>query len=248
MSETPSIVAPNKSKAFKISLKAVAGAGGNITTASPPADPLDDLKMIIHLCSPLESIRDLELIYWPLPSKTGDRRRFRQYDNNGCDAYETELSGTAQVFTELRTALKLISPSSVSIHYKECSFYWKVMDVLKMLKVQQALTQDLNNHNCDEDGGECGCDCYFNQGSFNDFIIGKVSAITEESMEQDSKRLYSKEHLKDKECPVLMEPLKIGETFRLNCEHLISRSAFNRIANPKKCPLCRSEAHIIESI
>ena len=48
--------------------------------------------------------------------------------------------------------------------------------------------------------------------------------------------------LKEKECPVLLEPLKTGETCMLPCKHLLSREAFRKInmcPGHPKCPVCR---------
>ena len=51
---------------------------------------------------------------------------------------------------------------------------------------------------------------------------------------------FNKEFLADKECPVSREPLVAGETFKLPCEHLISRDSLMRLQGEKKCPMCRA--------
>jgi hypothetical protein len=51
---------------------------------------------------------------------------------------------------------------------------------------------------------------------------------------------FNKEFLADKECPVSREPLVAGDTFKLPCEHLISRDSLMKLQGEKKCPLCRA--------
>jgi hypothetical protein len=52
---------------------------------------------------------------------------------------------------------------------------------------------------------------------------------------------FNKQELVGKECPVSLEPLKVGQTFKLPCDHYVSRDAFFKIKGVKKCPLCRAE-------
>ena len=50
------------------------------------------------------------------------------------------------------------------------------------------------------------------------------------------------EIIKDKECPVLLEPLKAGKACMLPCKHLLSQEAFAKIKKTEghpKCPCCR---------
>jgi hypothetical protein len=50
------------------------------------------------------------------------------------------------------------------------------------------------------------------------------------------------EIVKDKECPVLLEPLKAGKACMLPCNHFLSQEAFaniKKIEGHPKCPCCR---------
>ena len=50
------------------------------------------------------------------------------------------------------------------------------------------------------------------------------------------------EIIKDKECPVMLEPLKAGKECMLPCKHLLSQEAFAKIKKTEghpKCPCCR---------
>jgi hypothetical protein len=55
-------------------------------------------------------------------------------------------------------------------------------------------------------------------------------------------RTEIEEIIKDKECPVLLEPLKAGKACMLPCKHLLSQEAFTKIKKTEghpKCPCCR---------
>ena len=50
--------------------------------------------------------------------------------------------------------------------------------------------------------------------------------------------------IKDKECPVMLEPLEVGKVCMLPCKHLLSQEAFEKINKGEhhpKCPCCREE-------
>jgi hypothetical protein len=69
-------------------------------------------------------------------------------------------------------------------------------------------------------------------------------------LERGSMLLAKRAKIKDKECPVLMTPLVLGETVELRkCGHMLSKQAFvkmmteGRVSATVKCPLCREEHH-----
>jgi len=54
----------------------------------------------------------------------------------------------------------------------------------------------------------------------------------------EGKRLQYEKELEGKECPVLMEPLKINASMKLKCGHYLSRTAWHKQTGTL-CPLCR---------
>jgi hypothetical protein len=64
------------------------------------------------------------------------------------------------------------------------------------------------------------------------------------SLYRVTKQLHKEEQIKDKECPVLQEPLKPSARKFNKCGHYISAEAFFKLqwdGSVKKCPLCRAE-------
>lgn len=74
---------------------------------------------------------------------------------------------------------------------------------------------------------------YYRWLEFNLMLCGLINYTIDES---------TKEMIKEKECPVLLEPLELGKIMILNCKHMVSKEAFNQIVKNDmhpKCPVCR---------
>lgn len=80
----------------------------------------------------------------------------------------------------------------------------------------------------------------YNWNTSNQFMehCGLFAIIT--AHKKRAIKRFNNQFLADKECPVSREPLVAGETFKLPCEHLISRDSFIKLQGEKKCPLCRA--------
>jgi len=201
----------------------------------------EDLTMTLILGGPTVEDRNLTMTFTPLPSKKGCSVRLTHYfgSEKSAPVYTKDFDTWEPVFDELRMCIVLQDPTSFMLSYKHLHMPWKCQDVLKRIAVQEGLLRKLNGHECefcepdDHDIGIC---------HFHDFIIEKAKAVIHETMEYDSKYMWKEELLRDKECPVLMEPLRPGHTYKLPCSHFISMEAYDRLVCPRKCPMCRADA------
>lgn len=203
--------------------------------------PKENLSLRLWLCSPVKEETDLEMTITPLPSKDGMSVRIHHYNGDGCDGYTKDFEkGWEYLFDNLRMCLGLQRPSQVSLSYKGLSMKWDCQKTLDRLSVETKLDNKRNGHHCEE--SECDGDCdEVSNITFSNFILAKVTSIVHETMEYDSKRLHVESMLKDKECPVLMEPLRPGHAYRYRCGHYISKEAHDKLTSPKMCPMCRAE-------
>lgn len=200
----------------------------------------ESLTLRMMMFSPISTEPDLELTFTPLPSKNGQSILLTRYNGNGLDQYTKDFTTWEPIFDELKMCLRLQRPSSVSLGYKGLTYHWKCQETLQRLLVEQRLLRTMNNHDCEIN--DCDPDSHdVDNGDFWNFIIDKAQAIIHETMEYDGKYLWKVELLRDKECPVLLEPLRPGATHRLPCSHFISTEAFYKLVCPRKCPMCRAD-------
>jgi hypothetical protein len=181
------------------------------------------------------------MTFTPLPSKKGNSVRLTHYygSEKSAPIYTKDFDVWEPVFDELRMCVMLQDPTTVMLSYKNLHMPWKCQDVLKRKIVEEALLRTMNKHACEE--SDCDGLHEIDNEDFHNFIILKVQAVIHETMEYDSKYLWKEEALLDKECPVLLEPLRPNHTYRLPCSHFISTEAYDKLAYPRKCPLCRAD-------
>ena len=236
--EIPSIAVPSKKS--KTIVKAVVAANAVITE---PRKLDQSLRLILF--SPLDKTNELELKFTPIPYKNGTRLSFHRYNGNGSEGYTNDDMLDTEALAELRMCLILQAPTSVSFSYKSLTYFWKAHDVLTQISVKQKLFRKLNDHDCECD--DCDPDRHdLNETDFYDHIINTVSVTISQPMKDDGKNLYLMKELEGKECPVLLEPLRVGYSIRLSCHHYMSREAWEKTKSDgsiKRCPLCRANGH-----
>ena len=207
----------------------------------------ETLTLRLMMFSPISTEPDLELTFTPLPSKNGQSILLTRYNGNGCDQYTKDFNTWEPIFDELKMCLRLQRPSSVSLGYKGLTYHWKCQETLQRLLVEQRLLREMNKHDCEM--YDCEPEAHdVENGDFWNFIIDKAQAVIHETMEYDSKYLWKEELLRDKECPVMMEPLRPGNTYKFGCSHFISKEAYDGLVFPRKCPMCRADLSGVECL
>jgi len=205
------------------------------------SEPASDESMTLKVClySGIDGIPIMKLTYTPLPSKNGERVRFTR-NSLGHTPFVKEYED-CKVNTEMRICLALQQPTQVGLYYKGHEFMWKQKQTLAQLKKEEADLREVNEHSCEE--FDCDPDSHdMGEGDFWDFIQSKICHIMDYGMRYDSKRLRVAELLEGKECPVLLEPLKVDRSLLLNCGHMLSRTAWAK-QQGINCPLCRACGH-----
>jgi len=227
---------PAPAESIKVKSKTVEKA----TVKNEVVEAKENLTMTLILGGPTPEERSLTMTFTPLPSKKGNSVRLTHCygSEKSAPVYTKDFDTWEPVFDELRMCLTLQHPTFVMLHYKHLHIPWKCHEVLQRKVVEEGLLRTMNKHDCD-DGGCDGHDVDI--GDFHNFIIDKAQAVIHETMEYDGKYLWKEQLLRDKECPVMMEPLRPGATYKLPCSHFISMEAYDRLVCPRKCPLCRAE-------
>ena len=239
MSEVQSIAVPCRTNSRVV--RRVTGADGETTSvplaSSPEPGAFDDsLTLKVILASGITDMPHLKLTYTPLPSKNGERIRFSR--TGLAHAPFIKEYDDCKINTEMKICLALQKPTEVFLTYKGHEFRWKQTLTLAQIRKDERDLLDVNDHDCemcecDPDSHDVGvCD-------FWEFIQNKVYHILADGMKYDSQRLRAEELLKDKECPVLLEPLKPGKSVRLACDHFLSLEAWTK-QNGINCPMCRA--------
>lgn len=196
------------------------------------------LSMLLTFCG---AGVEHEVYIIPVPSKSGVATRGWRYDGQGGLPYKTNFDEQSTLFADLRLVSRIVTPTTISVFYKGMSHVWMLHPVLTQLKVEQDLLHTLSGHDCSDK--DCEPDAHdMTRPQFTDFVLDKIYAIITDSMEKDSQRLYKEERIKDKECPVLLEPLRVNQTIYLSCGHYISREAWTK-QQGTRCPLCRQDGH-----
>ena len=250
MSEVQSIAVPSRTNPRVV--RRVTGADGEVASvplaapAAPAAEPApaaapapvpdDSLTLKVCLYSGIDGVPILKLTYTPLASKDGERLRFTRH-SLGNPPFVKEYED-CKVNTEMKICLALQKPTQVGLYYKGHAFMWKQKETLIQIKKDERDLLDVNDHNCEDD--ECDPDSHtVGVCDFWEFIQNKVYHILADAMKFDSKLLRAEEMLKDKECPVLLEPLKPGKSLKLSCGHFLSLEAWTKQSG-MNCPMCRA--------
>ena len=204
-----------------------------------PTETEDALTLKVCLYSGIDGVPIMKMTYTPLASKNGERVRFTR-SSLGNTPFVKEYDD-CKVNTEMRVCLALQQPTQVGLYYKGHQLMWKQKQTLIEIKKTEGEIREVNGHQCGD--ADCDDDCHdVSEEDFWDFIQQKVCHILDMSMSYDSKRLRVEELLEGKECPVLLEPLKVDKSLLLNCGHLISRTAWAKQTGIN-CPLCRACGH-----
>jgi hypothetical protein len=227
----PTIVKNTAAKKAEMPVEAV---------AAPKPKP--DLSLHLNLCCPGQP--DLKLRWIPLPCDRGIKVELHRDDGSGCDRYINVFNNTDELGADLRMCLRLYVPTTAALTYKGFHTLWKFQTILSMLAVQDGLMRSINKHDCAEH--DCDPDEHDTQDhEFRAFIEERIMCmLTNSIMEVDCHYLYKRAQLEGKECPIMMEPLVVGETIKLGaCGHYLSREGWFGCKG-NCCPLCRAnQAH-----
>lgn len=154
------------------------------------------------------------------------------------------------------------SPNEITIDHKNIRIKYSLAETLKRIQSQKKIMKEVNEGEycgeCGDEDGECDCfdedsDTRMSYKDYIDEVIDQITSLTSrEAFRKESKRLYAAPLIQDKDCPVLLEPLEIGNTSQLPCDHLLSTKALYKLESKKdeegvyqlECPLCRAKANI----
>jgi len=140
-------------------------------------------------------------------------------------------------------------PNTIVLHTPQDKYVFEFTKFLNHIGKRDTLLGEYYKDThcvCDpDDDCDCDYDLRLNKQTWllNNFFLTNCGLFRIlQSYKDKGIREFKKQELVGKECPVSLEPLKVGETFKLPCDHYISQDAFCKMKGIKKCPLCRTEA------
>ena len=169
------------------------------------------------------------------------------------------LDSSTKDLHELRDYLDVLyrwMPEEVMIEHQSIRTKYSLEAVLQREQAKRKLMNKINTgencHECGDAEGECCCDdpeesTRMDYSDFIDEMKGQITALTgRHGFMKECKALFAAPLIKDRDCPVLMEPLKSGASSLLPCKHILSTKALYQL-RPKgergelhlECPLCR---------
>ena len=237
-SEIPSIVVASKKKSGGAKAPAKPAAAEAAAPAAAAPEPVKNLSLKVFLMNDMHP--QFEMTWTPIASKRTLKIEHERYDGQGCDSYKEVFVGSNdKMIADLLMCLRIYTPTSVSLRYKDIILSWNYEKVLPMLLKKEKFENKLNEHDCGD--WDCDPDAHdVNDINFRSFVEDRIlNILTGDSMMQDCRRLYYEEELKGKDCPVLLEPLRVGETIKLGCGHYLSRDGWMGCKG-NTCPLCRA--------
>jgi len=231
-SEIPSIAVPSKKKSAAPKAEAAAPA----PVAAP--EPVKNLSLKVTMNLP--SHPPLELTWTPVASQRSLKVQLERYDGTGCDSYKELFVGEHdKMVADLLMCIRTYAPQTVSLCYKDLKLCWKYFDTITLIAANEKLHRSLNHHDCDD--YDCDPDAHdVGDQDYRSFVSDRIiNILTGQTIVNDCKQLYYEEILKGKDCPILLEPLRIGETIKLGCGHYMSREGWMGCKG-NTCPLCRA--------
>jgi hypothetical protein len=231
-SDVPSIAVPSKKKSA--APKAVAEPAA----AAAAPEPVKNLSLKVTMHCPGHP--DLELTWTPVASQRGLRVQLERYDGTGCDSYKEMFVGEHDgMVSDLLMCIRTYAPQNVSLNYKDLKLSWDYLTTLALIVANDKLHRNMNLHDCGD--YDCDPDAHdVSDQNYRSFVSDRIiNILTGTTMVQDCRRLYYEEILKGKDCPVLLEPLRVGETIKLGCGHYLSRDGWMGCKG-NTCPLCRA--------
>lgn len=204
--------------------------------------PEPNLSLKVTLSLP--SHPDLELTWTPLAARRGFKIKLERYDGTGGDSYKQVFVENDAIMADLLICLRVYTPTTVCLSYKDLKMVWKYQETLALVLTKEKLERNLNKHDCED----CCCDPGDHDVTdvdYRSFVEDRISAIiTGPAMHGDCNRLYTEELLKGRDCPILLEPLRVGESIKLGCGHYMSREGWMGCKG-NTCPMCRAnQAHL----
>jgi hypothetical protein len=170
------------------------------------------------------------------------------------------LDSSTKDLHELRDYLDVLYrwvPEEIIIEHQSIRVKHSLEAVLRREQAHRRIVNNINSpENCPEckDVDNCGCHdedevTHMDYSDFIDDMKDQISALTgRPAFLKECKKLFAAPLIKDKDCPVLMEPLKSGNTSIMPCKHAISQTALYRLTAKKEgdrhhyeCPLCRAK-------
>jgi len=150
------------------------------------------------------------------------------------------------------------TPDRITIEHQDIRVMHCIEGVLRQVQERRKIINSINSgENCPECGDEDGsCDCddtdpstRMDYSDFIDEIKGQITALTcRPAFLKECKVLFASPLIKDKDCPVLMEPLTLGNASVMPCKHVISQTALYRLTAKQEggkhyyeCPMCRDK-------
>ena len=237
-SEVPSIAVPSKKKSGGTKAPATTAAAEAPAPAVAAPEPVKNLSLKVCMVSDMHPV--FTMTWTPIASKRFLKIQHERYDGQGCDSYKQVFVGSHdEMVADLQMCMRTYTPSSVSLFYKDIHLSWDYEKVIPMILKKEQFERKLNDHDCGD--WDCDPDAHeVNDMDFRSFVENRIiNILTGETMIQDCKRLYYEEELKGKDCPVLLEPLRVGETIKLGCGHYMSRDGWMGCKG-NTCPLCRA--------
>jgi hypothetical protein len=237
-SEIPSIAVPSKKKSGGAKAPTTPAAAEAPAPAVAAPEPVKNLSLKVCMMSDMHN--NFDMTWTPIASKRFLKIQHERYDGQGCDSYKQVFVGSHdEMVADLQMCMRTYTPSSVSLFYKDIPLSWDYEKVIPMILKKEQFERKLNDHDCGD--WDCDPDAHeVNDMDFRSFVENRIiNILTGETMIQDCKRLYYEEELKGKDCPVLLEPLRVGETIKLGCGHYMSRDGWMGCKG-NTCPLCRA--------
>jgi len=134
----------------------------------------------------------------------------------------------------------IYKPIDIIIIHDKITYKYNLEHVVKHIKKMENSVSDLPCCSC---GDDCDCAPIDQMDVFYDERFLKTIPMRQilSKINNDGVRAHRQKALDGKECPVLLEPLRTGHTFKLPCDHYVSRVAWLR-QKGLLCPLCRADS------
>jgi len=149
--------------------------------------------------------------------------------------------------TAIMYYIKRFEPISVRIKHRGVARIMPLYSTLRMLQYKRKMHKKLHETVDEEDKGDEddfdieARNTNVSEYDYYDEVRIAIARLIDPYFKKACLMLYSAELLAGKECPVLLQPLEVGKTVQLKCNHLLSLEAWRK-QKGTCCPLCRADS------
>lgn len=196
-----------------------------IITLVPLAAKYYKSKCVVHLCDSIQGVGHADMT-----------------------TIEKEFGSWGEQETEIMYYIKRFEPTCVRIKHRGVTRVMPLYNTLKMLQWQRSINKKLyesadedDKHDDEDDYDSEERNTVVTEYSYYNEVRVAIGRLIDLGFMKECSNLYSAELLAGQECPVLLQPLEVGKTVQLKCNHLLSLEAWQK-QKGTCCPLCRADS------